>query len=78
MFRDAYSLIAPPSSCPKPSNQRNNLKGSELQKVNKLIKKFHQLPKIVPIKKVIKVDDEIPGCPVDEKMVITKFNSYLK
>jgi len=61
-----------------PSNQRNNLKGSELQKVNKLIKRFHQLPKIVPIKQVIKVDDEIPGCPVDEKMIITKFNSYLK
>jgi coenzyme F420-reducing hydrogenase gamma subunit len=61
-----------------PSNQRNKLKGSELQKVNKLIKRYHQLPKILPIKEVIKIDDEIPGCPAEEKILIKKFNSYLK
>jgi coenzyme F420-reducing hydrogenase gamma subunit len=61
-----------------PSNQRNNLKGKELEKVKPMIKTFHQLPKILPIKEVIKVDDEIPGCPVDREEVIKKFDSYLK
>ena len=60
-----------------PSNQRNNFKGKELEKVKKQIKTYHQLPKILPIKQVIKIDDEIPGCPVDKEMIIKKFDSYL-
>jgi sulfhydrogenase subunit delta len=61
-----------------PSNQRNNLAGKRKQNIQPLIQKLNQIEKILPIKEFIKVDDEIPGCPVDEKLLIKKIDTYLR
>ncbi len=61
-----------------PSDLRNKFKGKKKKEVEPLIKKLGQNKKILPIKNFVKVDDEIKGCPVDEKLFIKKMDGYLK
>ena len=60
-----------------PSNLRNDFNNVKKKEIAKLIEKLNQIEKVSPIKKFIKVDDEIPGCPMDEKLFIRKMESYL-
>jgi len=60
-----------------PSNLRNDFKGEKKKKVVKLVEKLRQIKKILPVKKIVKIDDEIPGCPIDEKIFIEKMEGYL-
>jgi coenzyme F420-reducing hydrogenase gamma subunit len=61
-----------------PSNQRNNFDEKKKKEIQKLLEKFHQNKTIEPIKTYVKVDDEIPGCPVDQKLLEEKIEGYLK
>ena len=61
-----------------PSNQRNKFTGKKKLAVQPLIAKFNQIAKISPLKEFVKVDDNIPGCPVDEDVLIEKMDLYLK
>ena len=61
-----------------PSNQRNKFDLKKKKQIEKMIKRFHQIKSIEPLKKFVKVDDSIPGCPVDEKDLIKKIEGYLK
>ena len=61
-----------------PSDMRNKFKGEKQADILPLIKKLGQNEKILPIKNFIKVDDEIPGCPVNQKLFIKKIESYIK
>jgi len=61
-----------------PSDLRNKFKGKKQEQILPLIKKLGQNEKILPIKEFIKIDDEIPGCPVDEKLFIKKIDGYIK
>lgn len=47
-----------------PSSQRNNFKPELKKKIEKQIKQLHQLKTIEPLKKYVKVDLELNGCPV--------------
>jgi coenzyme F420-reducing hydrogenase gamma subunit len=60
-----------------PSNQRNKFSAEKKKTIQPLIEKFHQIKTIEPIKKFIKVDDVIKGCPVDEELLIKKIDGYL-
>lgn len=60
-----------------PSNLRNDIKGEKKKEVAELIEKLNQIDKVSPIKNFVKVDDEIPGCPIDEKVFIKKMEGYL-
>jgi len=60
-----------------PSNLRNKFKGKKLEAIFPLIKKLDQKEKILPLKNFIKIDDEIPGCPIDEKLFVKKIEEYL-
>lgn len=60
-----------------PSNLRNDFNNIKKKEIAELIEKLNQIEKVSPIKKFIKVDDEIPGCPMDEKLFIRKMESYL-
>ena len=61
-----------------PSNQRNGFSQEKKDKIRELVKKFHQIEKISPIKDFVKVDDNIDGCPVPEDLLIEKIDCYLK
>tara|TARA_Y100000310_G_C20559916_1_gene752535 strand:- start:340 stop:813 length:474 start_codon:yes stop_codon:yes gene_type:complete len=61
-----------------PSNQRNTFDSKKKKEIKPLIEKLHQIEKILPLKKFVKVDDNINGCPVEADLLIKKIDSYLK
>lgn len=61
-----------------PSDLRNKFNAKKKKEIMPIIKKLCQIEKISPITAFVKVDDKIPGCPVDEKMFIKKIEGYLK
>ena len=61
-----------------PSNQRNSFTEEKKQEISLLVKSLHQLKEIVPLKKFIKVDDEITECPVSEVDLEKRIDYYLK
>ena len=61
-----------------PSNQRNKFDKKKQKEIQSLLEKLHQNKTIEPISKFVKVDDEINGCPVEEKDLIKKIDGYLK
>lgn len=60
-----------------PTCQRNNFNEDQLGEIEKDLKKFNFLPRCQAIKEVVKLDDEIVGCPIDEKKFIEVFEKYL-
>lgn len=60
-----------------PTCQRNNFNDEQLSEIKNELKKFNFLPRCQAIKEVVKLDDEITGCPIDEKKFIEVFEKYL-
>lgn len=60
-----------------PSGQRNNFNAEQLERIQPKLKEFSYLPKCLALKDAVKVDDNIPGCPIDEKKFIEVFEKYL-
>lgn len=60
-----------------PSNLRNGFKGEKKKEVEVLMKKLGQIEKVLPLKDFVRVDDEVVGCPIDEKIFIEKMEGLL-
>lgn len=60
-----------------PSNQRNSFSEEKKQEISLLIKKLNQLKEISPLKKFVRVNDKIEGCPVSEKDIEKMIDCYL-
>ncbi len=60
-----------------PSNQRNKFPEEKKREILPLIVRFRQIKEISPLNKFVKVDDNIPGCPVEEAFLIKKIDEYL-
>lgn len=60
-----------------PTCQRNYFNEAQLGEIKKDLDKFKFLPKCQPVKEVVKMDDEIPGCPISEEAFIKVFEKYL-
>jgi sulfhydrogenase subunit delta len=61
-----------------PSNQRNSFDDKKKEQIKGVLEKMHQNKTIEPLKTYVKVDDEINGCPVDQKLLQEKIDGYLK
>lgn len=61
-----------------PSSQRNNFSEKIKKEINPLIKRYGQRKTIEPIRKFVKVDDNVPGCPIMESAFKSTLNKYLK
>ena len=61
-----------------PSAQRNNFDENTKKEIQFLVDKFHLRERVDPVKNVIKVDYEIPGCPMDEKKFLEVLGQALK
>ncbi len=61
-----------------PSDQRNKFDTKKKKEIAPILEMFHQIDKISPLKKFVKVDDEIDGCPVSEEDLTKKIEGYLK
>ena len=60
-----------------PSAQRNNFNEKQMAQIKDELEKYHYLPKALTLKEIIKIDDQILGCPIDEKKFIETFEKYL-
>lgn len=60
-----------------PSGQRNNFNQKQLREIEEDLAKFNFLPKCLAVKDVARVDDEIIGCPIDEKKFVEVFEKHL-
>ncbi|OGJ21343.1 hypothetical protein A3K73_01205 [Candidatus Pacearchaeota archaeon RBG_13_36_9] len=60
-----------------PSNQRNKFSNEKKRFIQPLLVRFRQNKTIEPLKTYVKVDDEINGCPVEEKDIMRKMEEYL-
>jgi len=61
-----------------PSGQRNRFNAKQLAEIKDHMEEYHFLPKALALKDVVKVDDQIMGCPIDEKKFVEVFEKYLK
>lgn len=61
-----------------PSAQRNTFTEGQRAEVQFLIDRFKALPKVLKVSDVVKVDDQVPGCPMDPKVFMTKVEALVK
>ena len=61
-----------------PSGHRNQFDQDAQASIQYLLDRFGQSAKVSPISAVIPVDDEVPGCPMDEIKFLEILNKYLK
>ncbi len=61
-----------------PSAQRNAFNPKLKKEIEFLIKKFHQSKRVKTVEEVVKVDDRVPGCPMNEGVFLQTLNKYLK
>jgi sulfhydrogenase subunit delta len=61
-----------------PSAQRNTFTDGQKAEIQFLIDRFKALPKVMKVSDVVKVDDQVPGCPMDPKIFMTKVEALVK
>lgn len=60
-----------------PSSQRNFFEKKEAEEIVHVVRKFGLRKKVSAVHEVVKVDDKVPGCPMDEKLFLEKMRQYL-
>lgn len=53
-----------------PSAQRNSFDESTRREIMLVVERFGHLEKVHPVKDIVKVDYQVPGCPMDEKIFL--------
>jgi len=79
-IRDNTKILIAMGSCAvsgQPSGQRNNFSQKQLDEIKSELEQFDFLPKCLSVKEAVKVDDEVLGCPIEEKSMIEVFEKYL-
>jgi coenzyme F420-reducing hydrogenase gamma subunit len=61
----------------QPSGQRNNFDAEKTAEIQKDVDAYGLLPKCLALKDVVRVDDNIAGCPIDEKKFAEVCEKYL-
>lgn len=61
-----------------PSAQRNYFNEDQKNEIESLIARFSALPKVLKVADVVKVDAEVPGCPMDSNKFLEVVNNLVK
>lgn len=61
-----------------PSNQRNFFSDDTKAEIRMVLDNFGHREKVSPLNEIVKVDDMVPGCPMDEAKFLEVLNKYLK
>ena len=61
-----------------PAAQRNMFDDKLKDEIAFLIKRFKQMDKVQKINEIVKVDDDVPGCPMEEDVFLNILDKYLK
>ena len=60
-----------------PAGQRNNFNEEQQGNIQFLLAHFAALPKVLKVSEVVKVDAEIPGCPMDPNQFLDAVNKLV-
>jgi sulfhydrogenase subunit delta len=61
-----------------PSAQRNYFDPERKKEIEFLVERFHMAKEVKKLDEIIKVDDKVPGCPMDEKKFLKVLDKCLK
>lgn len=61
-----------------PSAQRNDFTEDQKKEIEHLLARFKHLPKVQKVSDVVKVDADVPGCPMDPKKFLETVTWALK
>lgn len=61
-----------------PAAQRNLFDPKRKKEIEFLIKRFHLAKKVRTLSEVVEVDDQVPGCPMNEETFLQILNKYVK
>lgn len=61
-----------------PSNLSNDFSRKVMASLKPKLKGIGRLKQVLPLHEYVKVDEDIPGCPVEENVFIKKIDSYIK
>jgi coenzyme F420-reducing hydrogenase gamma subunit len=61
-----------------PSNQRNFFSDDTLKEIRMILDNFGHRDKVSALNEIVTVDDNVPGCPMEEDKFLEILNKYLK
>lgn len=61
-----------------PSGQRNTFDEKQRAEIQYLIDRFSALPKVLKVSDVVKVDAQVPGCPMDPNTFLKAVDALVK
>ena len=61
-----------------PSAQRNFFDEKTMAEIRPIMQKFGHRDKVASLKELVQVDDDVPGCPMDEAVFLQVLDKYLK
>ena len=80
MIREKSKRIVAIGSCActgLPSAQRNSFDEPTRREIMIIVERFGHLEKVHPIKDIVKVDYQVPGCPMDERIFLSVLEKVL-
>lgn len=61
-----------------PSSQRNLFDEATKKEIENIVIRFQYGDRVKKLSEIVVVDDQVPGCPMDEKVFLQVINKYLK
>ena len=61
-----------------PAGQRNQFDDQTRQEIQAVFPRFQYFPTVKRLNEIIQIDDQVPGCPMNETIFINVLNRYLK
>ncbi|MEM5790918.1 MAG: hypothetical protein QXP77_02640 [Candidatus Aenigmatarchaeota archaeon] len=61
-----------------PSNLRNFFDEERKEEIKEILKKFGHREKVLAVKEIVKADEEVPGCPIQEEKFVEVMEKLLK
>ena len=78
-IRDNSKILVAIGACAvnaMPSGWRNTFDEETKKEIQFIVERFSHLPRVEPLSKYVKVDESIPGCPMDEKKFLEVMEKY--
>jgi coenzyme F420-reducing hydrogenase gamma subunit len=80
-IRAASKKVVAIGSCAingSPSNHRNFFDEKTTEEIQPVLEHFGHRSTVVPIHELVKVDDQVPGCPIIEQAFVEVMEKYIK
>lgn len=79
-IREKAKILVAIGSCAvtgAPSNQRNFFSEENISEIKHILETFKYKEKVLKVSDVVKVDDVVPGCPMNETIFLQIMNKYI-